>query len=412
MNGFFKDRNTIERMTDGPMGPYIARYAIQLQAEGYARKTGLQKLKLVEDFIQWLRRKHIAADQITPVHGKQYEQVRKRRGHSRGRGDRNTLSTWLKMLREEGVIPKLVPKPITPSERLLKEYDGYLQNERALSWASRITYRPLVSEFLTGKFGCGPVDLSTLRAADIIACVQRCAKRLSAKRVQLMTSALRSFLQFARFRGYLELDLAACVPSVASWCLSGLPKSLPSRQVDEVLRHCRRATAVGRRDYAILLLLARLGLRGGEVVNLTLEDIDWETSRISIRGKGSRVDQLPLPQDVGEAIAAYLKHDRTQGLNTRRLFIRAKAPLTGFRNSIAIASLVKHALARAGIDSPRKGAHQFRHTLASELLRQGHTLSEIGEVLRHRSPETTAIYAKVDWLALRPLALRWPGGCL
>lgn len=412
MNGFFKDRKTIERMTSGPMGHYIARYAIQLHAEGYARKTALQKLKLVEDFAQWLRRKHIAADQIKPDHGKQYEQVRKRRGHSHGRGDRATLGCWLKVLREEGVIPKLVPQPITPCERLLKEYDGYLQNERSLSWASRITYRPLVLEFLTGKFGRGPVDLSTLCAADVIVCVKRCAKRLSTKRAQLMTSALRSFLQFARYRGHLDLDLAACVPSVASWSLSGLPKSLPSRQVDQVLSHCRRTTGVGRRDYAILLLLARLGLRGGEVVRLTLEDIDWETSRISIQGKGSRVDQLPLPNDVGEAIAAYLKHDRPHALNTRRLFIRAKAPLTGFRNSIAIASLVKHALARAGIDSPRKGAHQFRHTLASELLRQGHSLSEIGEVLRHRSPETTAIYAKVDLLALRPLALHWPGGRL
>ena len=410
MNGFFKDLKTIERMTDGTTGQYIARYAAQLHEEGYARKSGKQMLKLVDDFVQWLKRKRVAVHQIRPDHGKKYQQFRRRRGYPSHRGDRTTLARWFKLLQKEGIIPKPVPQPITPSQHLLEEYDRYLQKERSLSWATRITYRPLVAKFLTGKFDNGPVELSTLRALDVIKFVQRCAKRLGTKRAQLMTSALRSFLQFARYHGDLNVDLTACVPSVAGWTLSGLPKSLPVREVAQVLAQCRRATAVGRRDYAILLLLARLGLRAGEVVNLTLEDIDWDTGRISIRGKGNRVDQLPLPTDVGEAIAAYLQHDRPHALNTRRLFIRVRAPLTGFRNSIAIASVVRHALARAGIDSPRKGAHQFRHTLASELLRQGHSLSEIGEILRHRSPETTAIYAKVDLLALRPLALPWPGG--
>jgi site-specific recombinase XerD len=160
------------------------------------------------------------------------------------------------------------------------------------------------------------------------------------------------------------------------------------------------------------LLLARLGLRGGEVCNLTLEDIDWESSRIVVRGKGDRVAQLPMPADVGEAIAAYLKYGRPRVTGTRRLFIRVRAPLVGFKGQGSVGTVVKHTLQRAKIDSPRKGAHQFRHTLASTMLQNGSSLSEIGELLRHRSPDTTAIYAKIDLLSLRSLALPWPGGTL
>jgi site-specific recombinase XerD len=208
----------------------------------------------------------------------------------------------------------------------------------------------------------------------------------------------------------ITLDRAAAVPSVANGSLSGLPKSLPPAQVEQVLARCNRQTALGRRDYAILLLLARLSLRSGEVAHLTLEDLDWETGRITLRGKMDRVDPLPLPAEVGEAIVAYLKPGRPCLSGERRLFLRSKAPLAGFKDQQAVGSVVKHALAKAGIDSPRKGAHQFRHSLASEMLRQGHSLSEIGQLLRHHSPETTAIYAKVDLRSLRSLALPWPGG--
>jgi site-specific recombinase XerD len=186
---------------------------------------------------------------------------------------------------------------------------------------------------------------------------------------------------------------------------------MPPTQVHQVLEDARkRGSAVGHRDYAILLLLARLGLRGGEVCHLLLEDLDWEKSRIAIRGKGGRVTHLPLPADVGKAIAAYLQQDRPRVTSTRRLFLRVRAPLTGFKSQGSIGSVVKHVLQRAKIESPRKGSHQFRHSLASTMLQQGSSLSEIGELLRHRSPDTTAIYAKVDLRSLSSLALPWPGG--
>jgi site-specific recombinase XerD len=305
-----------------------------------------------------------------------------------------------------------MPKPrFTPAQKWLNDYDGYLQKERSLSLATRINYAPFIRQFLVSQFGQGRVEFSKLRASDVLKFVRRKAGQLQNKRALLMTTALRSFLRFLRYRGQIQSDLAACVPAVASWSLSTIPRALPPHQVKQVLADARkRRTAVGRRDYAILLLLARLGLRGGEVCHLTLDDIDWENSRIAVHGKDNRVAQLPLPADVGEAIAAYLKEGRPQLPGNRRLFIRGRAPLAGFKGQGSVGTVVKHALFRAKIDSPRKGSHQFRHTLASTMLQNGSSLSEIGELLRHRHPDTTAIYAKVDILSLRSLALPWPGG--
>jgi site-specific recombinase XerD len=199
------------------------------------------------------------------------------------------------------------------------------------------------------------------------------------------------------------------VPKVANWSNSTLPKFLQPGQTQQVLDHCDRRSTVGMRNYAILLLLARLGLRACEVVALTLDDIDWEAGHLTVRGKGGQRAQMPLPADVGRAIAIYLRKGRPP-CESRRVFIREHAPRVGFANSAAISTLVQRALADAGVDSPRTGAYVFRHSLATEMLRHGASLSEIGQLLRHAHPDTTQIYAKVDVCALRPLALRWPGG--
>jgi site-specific recombinase XerD len=302
----------------------------------------------------------------------------------------------------------MIPPRPTPCEKVIEDFDRYLA-ERALSARTRATYLPLISKFLTMHFRKRPVRLSSLNALDVMKYFQRCVKRLSSTRAQLTRTALRSFFRFAQYRGDLTVDLTLFVPSVAKWSLASLPKSLPPDQVKKVLASCPRASAVGRRAYAVLLLVARLGLRSSEVVNLTLDDIDWEKSRITIRGKMNRLDHLPMPAEVGKAIATYLKCDRPR-VSTRRLFLLSKAPWSGFQTSSSINAIVKDAFAWAGIESRRRGAHQFRHSLACEMLRRGRLLAEIGEILRHRRPDTTAIYAKVDFLSLRPLALSWPGG--
>jgi integrase/recombinase XerD len=244
-------------------------------------------------------------------------------------------------------------------------------------------------------------------ATDVVRFVRRHAGHLGLGRAKIMTHALRSFLRYARYNGEVTLDLAAAVPTVANWSMSTIPRAIAPEQVRQLLASIDRRTPKGRRDYAILLLLARLGVRACEVVALELDDIDWGTGQLRVRGKGGRSTELPLPQDVGRAIAAYVRRGRP-ATESRRVFIRTRAPHRGFQNSIAVCTLVADALKRAGIKAPTWGAHQFRHGLASEMLRHDASLAEIGDVLGHRHPDTTNIYAKVDLKALRSLAQPWP----
>jgi len=285
----------------------------------------------------------------------------------------------------------------------------YLRQERALANATIPNYLLFINSFLGDRFGNRSVLLGRLRTQDIVRFVQHEAPRLHLKRAKLLTTALRSFLQYARYRGDITLDLAAAVPPVANWSMTSIPRAIPPDQVRQLLASIERCTTIGRRDYAILLLLARLGLRSSEVVLLELDDLDWQAGRFSVRGKGGRRTELPLPNDVGKAIAEYLRYGRPPSAS-RRVFLRGRAPIHGFLGPSAIGSLVRNSLKRAGINAPTNGAHQFRHALATQMLRHGASLSEIGEVLGHRSPETTKIYAKVDLDALRILALPWPGG--
>jgi site-specific recombinase XerD len=284
-----------------------------------------------------------------------------------------------------------------------------LREARALARATIINYVPFIRDFLEERFGDGQVTLSRLCAGDVVRYVQHQVLRLHRKRAKLMTSALRSFLRYARYRGDITLDLAAAVPVTANWSMTSIPRAIAANQVRQLLVSIDRRTATGRRDYAILLLLARLGLRAGEVVSLELDDIDWNAGQLSVRGKGSQHNALPLSTEVGKAIAAYLRQGRPYS-TSRRVFLRAKAPIRGFRGASGVGSIVRHSLKRAGINAPTAGAHQFRHGLATEMLRQGASLGEIGDLLGHRHPQTTMIYSKVDLKALRTLALPWPGG--
>jgi len=393
---------------EGPLGPYIESFAAEMRDERYAQHTSELEVRLVIDFGRWLANRGIQAQEITAGLFKPYLRSRRRRRFPTG-NDVSALRRLLDLLIRKGVVPEPVTPAVTAADLLQSEFRLYLQQERALASTTQSYYLAFVSEFLKERFGAGPVDLSSLSAADVTGFVRRRAVTIQSRRVQLMTTALRSFLRFARCRGDVDKDLAACVPAVANWKLSTIPRAIPSSQVELVLTSVDRRTAMGRRDYAILLILARLGLRAGEIKTLTLEDLDWQEGLITVRGKAGRYSQLPLPADVGEAIADYLQHGRPMD-SSRCVFLRTRAPAGGFKGQCGIGSVVKHALARAGVDAPRKGAHQFRHGLASQMLRQGASLFEIGELLRHRSPQTTAIYAKVDLVSLATLALPWPGG--
>jgi integrase/recombinase XerD len=393
---------------DGPLGPYIDPYAAEMHGERYSQQTSEKQIRVVADFGRWLGKRGIQAQEITAELFQPYLRAQRRRRLPTG-NEAPALRRLLNLLIRKGVVPALVPPAPTAVDQMEAEFRLYLQQERALASTTQDAYLGFVSEFLRERFGVGPVDLSGLCAADVTGFVQRRAATIHSIRVQLMTTALRSFLRFARYRGDIDKDLAACVPAVANWKLSTIPRALPPCQVERVLASIDRGTAMGRRDYAILLILARLGLRAGEIKTLTLEDLDWQEGLITVRGKAGRYYQMPLPAAVGEAIADYLQYGRPIA-NSRCVFLRTRAPAGGFKGQCGIGSMVRHVLARAGVDAPRKGAHQFRHGLASQMLRQGASLFEIGELLRHRSPQTTAIYAKVDVVSLATLALPWPGG--
>jgi site-specific recombinase XerD len=316
----------------------------------------------------------------------------------------------LAFLRSQSAIAEEIKAEHNPSpiEQHVLAYEQYLQDARALSRRTIINYRPVVRDFLNFRFSDGEVSLAQLRAVDVTNFVQKRTSRLNMRRVKIVTTALRSFLAYARYRGDITSDLAAAVPIVANWSLSSIPRAIGRDEVTRLLVSIDRETPIGRRDYAMILALARLGLRSSELVSLELDDIDWVTGKIRVRGKNGQPNELPLPADVGKAIADYLRKSRARNAD-RRVFLRDKAPICGFKGPSGLGSIIRRSLKRASIDSPTKGTHQFRHGLASEMLRGGASLSEIGEVLGHRHVQTTAIYAKVDLDALRTLALPWPG---
>jgi len=400
----------LSRPPEGPLAVHIVSFAKSVSKQGYSLSSLGRHVRIAACFSRWLKQKGIKVRSICSDHPVRYLRYRARHVQLRP-GDAAALEHLIDFLCREGVVPaeKISARRLTSTERYAEGYEQYLREARALARATIVNYVPFIREFLEDRFGDGRVTLSRLVALDIVKFVQRQVPRLHLKRAKLMTTALRSFLRYARYCGEITLDLSAAVPVVANWSMTSIPRAIAVDQVRQLLASVDRHTAIGRRDYAILLLLARLGLRSGEVASLDLDDIDWNVGHLSVRGKGGQRNDLPLTADVGKAIAAYLRQGRPHS-TSRRVFLRAKAPIRGFRGASGVGSIVRHSLERAGINAPTRGAHQFRHGLATEMLRQGASLSEIGELLGHRHPQTTRIYAKVDLDALRTLALPWPGG--
>ena len=408
-NAIFKFPSVVRRHHEGPLGIHVDAYEALLREQGYSRGSTYVHLHIVADLSRWLRRRRLDAGDVDECTVERYLQSRQRFVDTY-RGASFVPYKFLGMLRDRRIVThKTVPIVVDPREIVVDAFRQYLSQERGLSVSTQCNYTRFAHQFLRERFGRGSLELSALSATDVTGFIRRHAHERSARSAQHIVGSLRAFLRYLRYRGEITTDLAACVPTVANWSLSTLPKFLQPGQVQQVLDHCDRHSALGLRNYAILVLLARLGLRACEVVAMTLDDIDWEGAHLMVRGKGGQRVQMPLSAEVGHAIAAYLRKGRPR-CTSRRLFIREHAPRVGFANSCAVSTLVQRALADAGVDSPHTGAYVFRHSLATEMLRQGASLGEIGQLLRHAHPDTTQIYAKVDVCALRQLALRWPGG--
>jgi site-specific recombinase XerD len=407
--GYFAAPKTLRRIHQGPLGPYVEGFANWLQEQHYSRSSGQTFVRAVANWSRWLHGRCVTSEDIDAELLDRYFTYGVRAG-TVGQDDRRGLQKMLAWLQKTGVVPATSPAaPLGQYEIVRDDFEQYMLQQRGLSPTTLRLYLPYISQFLVERFGEGTIRLETLVAQDVTGFVQRRSRIVGHSSVQHLVTALRAFLRYLRHTGRISIDLAACVPSVANWSFSTLPKSLLPGQVEQILDRCERATSIGRRDYAILLLLARLGLRAGEVAALTLDDIDWEQGHITVRSKGGRWTRLPIPHDVGKAISDYLTNGRPS-CTDRRVFIRGHAPRTGFSASTSVSAVVRSALLGSGIESARKGAHLFRHSLATEMLRRDASLREIGEVLRHRSQDTTWLYAKVDLPSLERLALPWPGG--
>jgi integrase/recombinase XerD len=289
------------------------------------------------------------------------------------------------------------------SAGLLAEFRMWLDRERGLSPVSVRCYSKQAKYFLAAVGGPGAV--SGLSAGKVTAFMVERSRDRNTWSAKAMVTSLRAFLRFAHATGRTAVPLAGAVPAVASWRLAALPRGLPAAETARLLAGCGRETAVGLRDYAVLSLLARLGLRGAEAAGLRLGDIDWRAGEIAVTGKGSRTERLPLPAPAGEALAAWITGGRPR-CESRAVFVTVRRPYRPLTPE-AVRAIMGRACDRAGLE--RRGAHQLRHALATEMLRAGASLPEVGQVLRHRSQLSTSLYAKVDQNALRPLARPWPG---
>ncbi len=394
---------------EGPLVPYLDSFAKSLDEQGFKRPLIGRQIRVAANFSKWLQAYEVEAHDVTDEHVQRFFEGPARQASVK-RGELATLRRLMDLLGQLGVIRPLPEhNEPTPIQQAVSAFAAYLRQELMLCDKTVIQYCPFIEGFLSARFGQGPVEFTALCAGDVIGFVKHQAARLSPARGKAATTALRSFFRYLRYCGEIQLDLAAAVPTVPNWSMTGIPRAISPDHLHAVFAHCPRDTPIGLRDYAILMLLARLGLRASEIVSLTLDSIDWQAGSIAVAGKGHQQASLPMPAEVGEAIAEYLRRGRPIS-SSRALFLRACAPIRGLGAAQTVTTIVGAAIKRAGIETRYRGTHQFRHALAADMLRHGATLTEIGSVLRHRHAKTTSLYAKVDFAELRPLSLPWPGG--
>lgn len=392
----------------GPLSPFAAGFAAELRRQGYAPGSATHRLRLLAHLSRWLAEEGLDLHRLSPVEGERFLDVRRASGYSNYLSSKS-LTPLLAYLRGLGAVPAPPPTlaPAGEVEELLDRYRGYLTVERGLEERTARDYVDGVRPFLNERSSPKGLDLARLSAADVTAFAAAHFPRQSRGVAKKTVVALRSLLRFLHLQGAVPRPLAAAVPSVAGWRLAGLPRGLEPAQVRSLLASCDRDTAKGCRDFAVITVLLRLGLRAGEVAALELGDVDWRAGEIVVRGKGRRFERLPLPADVGEAVAAYLRDGRSDSAQDRSVFVRLVAPHRALSRG-GVTGVVASAARRAGLGVIH--AHRLRHTAATEMLRRGASLPEVGQLLRHRHAHTTAIYAKVDREALRGLARPWPGG--
>ena len=376
----------------GPLTRYVEGFAAELRARGYTELSLANQLRLMSDLSRWLTSKRIRVEDIDLAQMDRFL-VKRRRTHTQFTSER-ALAPLLAHLQAVGAVEAFVVAKL-PRTELLREYERYIVEERGVAAAVRERYLAVAEAFLRHR------KVSAMTARDV---TRHVSTHAGVSSFEGWLSALRSVLRFLFVASKTKTNLVFAVPSTPGWTQTSLPQSLEPDELAAVLSSPDRRTITGCRDYAVLILLSRLGLRACEVAAVQIEDIDWPSGEIKIRGKGRSLARLPLPVDVGEAVVAWLRRGH-RSKTTRSVFVSVRAPY-GPLTSPAIVGIATAALRAAGID--RGGAHRLRHTAATQMLRRGASMTEIAQVLRHRHVNTTAIYAKVDHGSLRTIAKPWP----
>jgi integrase/recombinase XerD len=383
----------------GLLAPFAEGFRAELPGQGYKQGSAAHQIHLMAHLSRWLEAQGLEPAALDERVASQFAAARRADGYAAQLSARAVMPL-LGYLRALAVAVPRVPEPEAPGERLIGRFAGYLARERCLAADSIRGYTGVARRFLA------EVDAEGLTAADVTGFARRECGRRGVASAKATVTGLRALLRFLYLDGQNTAPLAGAVPSAACWQLAPLPRAVSPVELARLIDGCDRRTVAGRRDYAIIVLLARLGLRAGEVAGLELGDINWRQGEITVRGKGSRRDSLPLPADVGEAVAGWLAGGRPADAAGPAVFVRLRPP-HGRLASTGVSFVVRRACDRAGIAAA--GAHRLRHTAAAGMLAAGGTLAEIGQVLRHARPGTTAIYAKAGLLALSPLARPWPG---
>jgi integrase/recombinase XerD len=387
----------------------VAQYRAELERLNYLRPTINVYLRSIRRLFRLMDERGIAPADLTPDVAA--ELVLQAPWHC----DRQQYAAFIvrrfvKYLMAHGLAKP--PTPPTPAElargALRRDYEEYLCRQRGLSEQTIDACWRCTDRFLTFRFGDKGIDFGRIAPGDIVAFLQRLTGRNTRYRDKTQPTHLRNFFQYLFKEGLTATNLALCIPKVAQRYAARLPRHLTPEQVEAVLAAVRSDPRVGRRNYAMVLLLARLGLRAQEVVAIQLDDIDWRAGEVSVRGKGQRHDRVPIPPDVGEALTDYIRHDRVS--TSRALFVTARAPHAPFKNGAELNDILKNAFAQCGVKPPCPyvGSHVLRHSLATNLVRKGASLAEVSDMLRHRSRASTLIYAKVDIEGLRSIAQAWP----
>jgi site-specific recombinase XerD len=390
----------------GPLSPFAQAFATELARQGYRPNAAANQLQLIAHLSRWLAAKGMDVGNLSSAVLNEFLAARRAQRYTLWLSPK-ALMPFLDHMCDRGFALPPSQREISPTEELLARYRKYLFDVRGLADTSARGYVDMVRPFVMGRAVDGQLDWASLTPAGVTAFMRSASRRRSIGSAQLLSTALRSLLGYLHIEGLILRPLDAAVPSVAGSKLAGLPRGLEAAEVERLLAACDRRTRTGRRDFAMLMLLVRLGLRAGEVRTLSLDDLDWHAGELIVRGKGHRVERLPLPADVGEAVAAYLRRGRPATAQGRAVFVRVHAPHRPLTSG-AVTNAVLMAASRAGL--PAVTAHRLRHTIATQMVRAGVPLPEISQVLRHRRLLTTAIYAKVDRDNLRHLARRWPGG--